>query len=203
MITVDGIKTYSNAEALDALAQHASRVAKTKAIVEIGVYRGGSLRTIAQAARCHVYGIDAWGLEGTYPTRSENPNKYGLDNMRIAQQAVAHLDNVTLTRALSAQAAANYDGPPIGMLYIDSDHTYDAVLADWAAWHPHLAPRAVIAFDDYDHKHPDLTRGVDTIVATHHLRPLEVHGGRLAITRLPQTTPTTNPAEPTNGMGTQ
>ncbi len=185
MITVDGIKTYSNAEALDTLATLAGRVAKTKAIVEIGVYRGGSLRTIAQAARCKVYGIDAWGLPGTYPSGTENPAKYGADNKAIAERAIAELDNVTLIRDYSTEAAGKYDGPPIGMLYIDSEHTADAVLADWEAWSPHLAPRAVICFDDYDHKHEDLKTGIDLIVDTAGLQPIEVHGNRLAVTRLP------------------
>lgn len=187
MITVDGIKTYSNAEALDALATLAGRVAKTKAIVEIGVYRGGSLKTIAQAARAHVYGIDAWGLPGTYPSGTENPKKYGTDNKAIAEQAIAGLGNVTLIHDYSTAAAATYSGPPIGMLYIDSEHTADAVLADWEAWSPHLAPRAIVCFDDYDAKHPDLCAGIDLICDTADLAPLEVHGDRLAVTRLPLT----------------
>src|SRR5690606_32548683 len=143
-ITVDGIKTYSSREALDALANLAAKVAKTKAIVEIGVYRGGSLRTIAQAARCRVYGVDAWGLPGVYPPGTENPDKYGVENKAIAERAVADLDNATLIHNYSADAAATYDGPPIGMLYIDSVHTRDAVLADWHAWSQHLAPRAIV-----------------------------------------------------------
>lgn len=190
MITVDGIKTYSSREALDALADLASKVAKSKAIVEIGVYRGGSLRTIARAARCRVYGVDAWGLPGVYPPGTENPDKYGVENKAIAERAVADLDNVTLIHNYSADAAATYDGPPIGMLYIDSVHTRDAVLADWHAWSQHLAPRAIVCFDDYDAKHPDLVAGIDHIVATAELAPIEVHAGRLAVTRTPTRKPT-------------
>lgn len=186
MISVDGVKTYSNAEALAALAAHASKVAKSKAIVEVGVFRGGSLKTLAQAAKCHVYGVDAWGLPDLYTGGNESPKKYGGENKAIAEQLLAGLDNVTLVHDYSVTAAANYTGPPIGLLYIDAEHTKQAVLADWQAWSPHLAPRAVIAFDDYNtSNHQDLTAGINQIVAEAQLTPIEVHGGRLAITRLP------------------
>jgi hypothetical protein len=35
-------------------------------------------------------------------------------------------------------------------LFIDGDHRYEAVRADFAAWQPHLAPGAIVAFDDSD-----------------------------------------------------
>ena len=182
MILVDGVKTYSNREALSTLAQLAAQIPETEAIVEVGVYRGGSVKTLAQNTDAHVYGVDTWGLEQAYASGSENPGKYGLDNMRIAERLLAGLSNLTLIRDYSVQAAATYDGPPIGLLYIDAEHTRQAVLADWYAWSPHLTPTAVIAFDDYDTKHPDLQAGINHIITETGLT-LEVHGNRLAVTR--------------------
>lgn len=184
MIDVDGIKTYSNRFALDALAKLAAAIPAHHAIVEIGVYRGGSLRTIAQAATTnHVGGIDTWGLEAAYSGGSEDPAKYGIENMRIAEKAVEGL-GVTLTRDYSVNAANNYIGPPIGLLYIDGEHTYEAVKADFNAWKRHLAPDAVVAFDDYTNKpeHEGLRAGVNELL-TEGLELLAVHGGRLAVTR--------------------
>ena len=183
MISVDGIKTYSNAQALAALEKCAASVDPNHAIVEVGVFRGGSLRTIAKVARTrHIYGVDAWGLEGSYASKSESASKYGgLDTMAIAERAVDGL-GVELVRGFSTEVAAAYDGPPIALLYIDAEHTYDAVTADFRAWQPHLADGAHICFDDYTATFPGMIDGINQIVADYNLAPIEVHGGRLALT---------------------
>lgn len=68
---------------------------------------------------------------------------------------------VTPIRAFSVDAAAKWDGPEIGLLFIDGSHTYEDVKADYQAWLPHLAPGAVVALDDYGTKpNPGVTRFV-------------------------------------------
>lgn len=185
MINVEGIKTYSNRPALDELARLAAQVPDYQAIVEIGVFRGGSLRTMAENTTAPVYGIDAWGLDNLYQGDSgESGRKYNGDrDMQTAQKLVGHLDNVTLIRDYSRSAATDYHGPLIGLLYIDAEHTYDAALADYRAWKRHLATEAVIAFDDYTPTFPGVKQAVDEIITTDNLAPLEIHGGRLAVTR--------------------
>ena len=186
MINLDGIKTYSNHDALDALALLASRVPEDEAIVEIGVYRGGSLMTIANAAETrHIYGVDTWGLEGAYDSGSENPEKYGLKNMSIATKAVA--GRAELVRAFSADFAAQWhtDGKPkIGLLYIDGEHTYDAVMNDFHSWYVNLSDHPTVAFDDYDMKHPEVVDAVDHLVADGVISPVQVFGKRLAVADL-------------------
>src|SRR5690606_41597361 len=114
MLTIDGTKVYSNQAALDELGALAAKVAKTKAIVEVGVFRGGSARVLAENARGHVYGIDTWGLEGAYASGSESPRKYGIDHMREAERHCAGPENPSLVRALPADAARDYRRSKIG-----------------------------------------------------------------------------------------
>jgi predicted O-methyltransferase YrrM len=52
--------------------------------------------------------------------------------------------------------------PPVELLFIDSLHEHDAVLAAFRAWQGALAPRAVVVFHDYGH--PDYP-GVRTAIA--------------------------------------
>ena len=185
MLNVAGAKTYSNREALDELARLAAATPTGQAIVEIGVFRGGSLRTMAESTTVPVYGIDAWGMDNLYQGDSgESGSKYdGDQDMETARKLTEHLDNVTLVRDYSSSAAANYDGPPIGLLYTDAEHTFNAVTADFRAWQPHLADGANIAFDDYTETFPGVKRAVDEIVADYNLAALTIHGGRLAVTR--------------------
>ena len=39
---------------------------------------------------------------------------------------------------------------PIGLLFIDGDHSEEGVRRDWNCWSPQLAADAAIAFDDSD-----------------------------------------------------
>lgn len=181
-----GVKTYSNREALDKLAELAAKVAKSSRIVEVGVFRGGSLRVIAEAAKCQVYGVDTWGLEGAYVSGSENPAKYGDSNRVEAERHCAGLPNVTLVKGFSADIAALYTQPKIGLLYIDAEHTREGVLSDFAAWSPHLRKNATVAFDDYTTKpeHASLRAGIDELVEAGRIELVGVYGGRLAVARL-------------------
>src|SRR5690606_41405407 len=69
-------------------------------------------------------------------------------NMHEAERHCAGLDNLSLIRAFSADAARAYDGPKIGLWYLDAEHTYAAVLADFDAWVPHFGKGCMVAFED-------------------------------------------------------
>lgn len=146
------VETLTETAALDWLQDAASKVPADQAIVELGVYRGGSLKALCDGADSGngaiVIGVDAWGSHGAYPDRPHMLNRYTTADKTAAEQLVG--DRAILIHALTTQAAATYDGPPIGLLYIDSEHKEHAVLADFHAWQPHLAPEAIIAFDDYE-----------------------------------------------------
>lgn len=43
------------------------------------------------------------------------------------------------------------DDPPVELLFVDSEHERDSVLAAFRAWRGALAPDAVVVFHDYDH----------------------------------------------------
>lgn len=58
---------------------------------------------------------------------------------------------------------------PVGLLWLDGDHSAAGVRRDLAVWRPHLLPGAVVAFDDSR----DETSGPGTVIAE------EVAAGRL------------------------
>lgn len=183
LIESDGIKTYSNAETLEALTELGAAVPEGLCIVEVGVYRAGTTCALASEAKAHVYGIDTWGLEGAYSSGSESAKKYGLDNMEIAERRIEGRglsDKITLIRNFSAEAAADWDGPPIGLLFIDGEHTYDAVHNDYAAWAHYVPAGGIVAFDDYTNKpqHAGVRMAVGEILAQGFTDP-QVSGKRL------------------------
>ena len=162
----------------DQLALLAAAVPAGRCIVELGVFRGGSLAVLADAARVPVFGVDTFGGEGTpdyylagngwiswWERRAGRPHSWS-DNEAAARAAAL---SATVIVADTAVTGRVWTGPPVGLLYIDADHSYDGVRADWDAWKPHLAPDAVVVFDDYrymvrgqDH-YPGVTRFVDEL----------------------------------------
>jgi len=45
---------------------------------------------------------------------------------------------------------AGWDGKPIGLLFIDGDHTVEGVALDWLTWAPRIAPGGIVAIHDSD-----------------------------------------------------
>ena len=183
-----------------ALADMAAQVPPDRAIVELGVYQGRTALFMAWGARqglgAHVYAIDPWDLPGERGPYNQNPEggrgKHrkaftdpGTRNWaRYNVRANGYANRVTLIRDFSVKAAEKWSAGPVGLLFVDGDHNYDAVRADVSAWAAHLAPDAVIAFDDYAGTHPEVIRAVDDMVNEGILEPVEVYHDRLAVTRL-------------------
>lgn len=93
-----------------------------------------------------------------------------------ANMRAAGIDGqVRAIRSDTAEAGDNWSGPPVGLLFVDADHSYTAVSRDWASWHTRLAPRGIAAFHDYANPAYEVTRFVDELVAAGRLRPLGQH----------------------------
>lgn len=177
------VETLTEPEALEWLEVAASCVPEGQAIVELGTYRGGSLKYLVAGApdSVQVFGVDAWGQGDIYRGRPHMLDRYRLTDKRVAARVAK---GATLIHNTTVQAAAEYDGPPVGCLYIDAEHRFDSVIADYQAWAPHLTPDAVVAFDDYGGtKGKQVIQAVDHLIETGRLVWVEKIGERLAITR--------------------
>lgn len=164
------------------LASLAAAVPADECVVEIGVFMARTTTFLAAGAQsgngAHVYGVDPWDLPGDrYPFKWVNhPNRnrrriremFTKSQTRIeAQSLIDHhgfSDTVTLIRGFSVAVAEEWSGPPVGMLMIDGDHREDMVRADWEAWRPHLAPNALVVWDDYHKDYPGVVKIVDGLV---------------------------------------
>lgn len=166
-----------------------------QAVVELGTYYGASALALAQGARdgagARVYTIDPHDLPGYRTTtgagpRPRRPLDYTDPAIRIrAAEAIqaAGLDGgVTMIRGFSDLVGHGWGGGPVGLLYVDGDHREGSVRRDFAAWEPHLAPGALVCFDD----HRDAFPGVMTVVShlvDKQLLEEPVMVGSLAVTR--------------------
>lgn len=189
-----GLTSYTDAGTLELLYELAGRVPAGEAIVEIGTYRGASACWLAagaaRGAGAHVWTVDPHDLPGERRPTSRHGGTTDYTDPKIRQHAAQQIasaglsDRVTMVRAHSVDAAAGWDGPRVGLLYIDGDHREHAARRDFRKWQPHLAPAAVVAWDDYDlHTHPGVPRAVAGLVARRMITEPEVYS-RLAVTQL-------------------
>lgn len=178
------IKTLTEQVSCTWLRDAAGKIPNNQAIVEVGVFQGGSLRFLTQGALegngASVFGVDAWGSPGAYRGKPHLARLYGRHNMRIAAEAAP---TATLIRKLSVQAATDWTGLQIGLLYIDGMHDYKNAMADYQAWKPHLASDARAIFDDYwIGRFPGVIKAVDELVAAGELTNFQIVGHHLATT---------------------
>lgn len=164
LYTLEGLVPDDVGETLYALA---ADVDPGLAIVEIGSYKGKSTSFLAAGARAGrgapVFAVDPWDL-GTVNGRfgfTESETRRTFDRQL---RAVGLRSTVIAKQGFSVDVAATWNGPPIGLLFVDGDHAAESVLADVAAWRPHLATRATVVFDDLDTpKNPGVRVALETL----------------------------------------
>lgn len=188
--------------AAEFLAQLAAATPADQCIVEVGVFLARTTTFLARGAQsghgAHVYGVDPWDLPGSrypyqwlnHPKRGRIRQMFTRPQTRIAAETLIEksglAEAVTLIRGFSVDVAEAWDGPPIGLLFIDGDHREEYVRADWQAWRSRLAPGALVVWDDYHPGWPDVPAVVDDLISRGDLTNLEVlerANGAMAVTR--------------------
>lgn len=145
MLAVDGLMTAP--EVL--LLYQQARQARGGTIVEIGSFHGRSTIALALGSQegngAPVYAIDPYvSFTGPLGGQFGPGDKIGffrnlLFTATAPQVWVIHLPSVQASRAWQE---------PIALLWIDGDHSYAGVKADFALWSPFVIPGGVVAFHD-------------------------------------------------------
>jgi len=119
------------------------------AIVEIGSWKGKSAAALATGlrdagARSLVYAID------TFEGSPEHQDSRPIDTLPEFQANIASAEVASLVRPIvsTSLAAAAQFREPIAFLFIDGDHSYEHVRADFDVWSPKVIPGGIIAMHD-------------------------------------------------------
>lgn len=151
------------------LMRLASAVPADRAIVEIGSFCGKSAAYLGVGSKlgagAPVIAVDPWDLLGNVAGKHDFTALENQEAFNGARRLLGLEEQVIGLRAFSTDAAKWLEPPPVGLLYVDGSHVYEDVRADLEAWRRHLAPDAVVAFDDYGTKpNPGVRRYVDELV---------------------------------------
>lgn len=150
-LDLEGYEGSVSPEEVEFLRRMAAAVSEG-CIVEIGSWRGKSAialaagaSEIAEARRPLVYCVDPHrpftGVYGGKFGPHDRPEFYR------AMLRSGYANAVALINLPSTDAALAFR-QPIGLLFIDGDHTEPGVQADADAWLPRLAPGGMVLFDD-------------------------------------------------------
>lgn len=118
-------------------------------VAEIGVLRGGFSARILSDWDGELVLVDAWRhLEDYRDIANVSPEQHE-ENLEATRAAVAGRPGVEIVRAVSTEAAAQFEEGYFDAVYIDANHSYKAVLADLAAWVPKVCPGGIVAGHDF------------------------------------------------------
>lgn len=153
---------------------------RCREIVEVGSWKGFSTVAFALALQERadsgvLFAVDVWNGKGAmwgdfvkrFPTNSGDClYECFQHHLRRAQ-----VDDIVIPcRQLSVDAAATFaaTGCSFDAVFIDADHSYNAVCADIRAWRPLIRPGGVLCGHDYNNK--TVRRAVDELVPGVELR---------------------------------
>lgn len=124
-------------------------------ILEIGSFKGKSAIVLAYSARsagkAKVHACDPLSLPSeTDPSEISSEDLPAIFRRNIRQAGMSKI--VELHQMKSVDLAPQWKRP-IGILWIDGDHTYEGALADFERFFRHLSPGSIVAMHDVLHIH--------------------------------------------------
>jgi hypothetical protein len=127
-------------------------------IAEVGVWRGDfSERILSRLKPARLHLVDPWTFVRQYDESwyggSIATSQDDMDEIfeGVQRRFATHIaaGRVVVHRVASVAAAQALAAELFDVVYIDGDHTYDAVRADLQAWAPLVSRRGFLAGDDY------------------------------------------------------
>jgi len=128
-------------------------------IVEVGSWQGKSAIYLAtqikaMGKRAHVHCVDSFD-GGTDKVLNSRIEEIGGSNavfdilQRNIRKAQVHY-MMTTHASTSVEAAKYFPDNSLSAVFIDADHSYDAVMSDLETWYPKVKPGGMLAGHDFD-----------------------------------------------------
>lgn len=131
-------------------------------VAELGVFSGdGTRQFLASPKVARIYCVDAW--VGGYD-ESDQASQADMGEAERAFDSLLTDPRVVKVKAKTIEAAANIPNE-LDLVYLDSDHRYEAVKADLLAWVCKAKLGGLVAGHDYaDPAHPGVRQAVNEVI---------------------------------------
>ena len=159
-IDIHSIKGFLDPAEGEALYQHVLATSALGPCLEVGSYCGKStvyLGAAAKAANGLVYAVDHHRGSEEHQRGEEyhDPDLYDataglMDSFREFRKNMraAALDAVVVPSVAPSTVAAKHWATPLGMVFIDGGHSWEAALNDYRSWVAHIRPGGILAIHD-------------------------------------------------------
>lgn len=163
--TIKGFLAYEEGEAL---YHHCSETSRLGPCLEVGSYCGKSTVYLGAAAKekgSIVYAIDHHRGSEEHQKGEEyhDPDLYDntaqlMDSFREFRRTLrtAGLEDTVVPIVAPSSLASRRWATPLGMVFIDGGHSWEAALADYRSWASHIVPGGILAIHDI---FPDPAKG--------------------------------------------
>jgi hypothetical protein len=142
------------------------KLPKNGVVAEVGVWLGGHAWSMYNIMRpSKFYLVDIWqyqDIEWDTTSKTDRHNE-ALEKVKKRFQGCPEIE---IVQDYSVPAAARFEDSYFDAVYIDADHSYDAVKADISAWWPKVKSGGFISGHDYlaGKKHINVKPAVDEFI---------------------------------------
>jgi len=158
---------------------------------EVGVWKGDfSAQILSTVKPSELHLIDPWVFRPTFPNRwyggAKAASQSDMDAIHAGVMKRFHgRAEVRIHRMRSLDAVAQFPDKSLDWVYIDGDHSYEAVKADLVAWLCKVKIGGALVGDDYDWLDesgaPSVLRAVEEVLLEWRLGRAEIKGGQYRI----------------------
>lgn len=116
-------------------------------IAEIGSYIGASACCFGAASKNKekiIICIDTWNNDGMLEGNRDTWSEFSSNILSFADSVVPVRGSSTEVVGEARKITKNFD-----LLFVDGDHSYEGVKADWEAYKEFLRPGSIVIFHDY------------------------------------------------------
>ena len=126
------------------LAEYFAELGFTKG-AEIGVYRGYYSRELLEKnLKLNILCVDSWSLNEGWGLK-KNQQAFPICLKTLAP----YRDRYTILKGISVEVAKFVLDESLDFVYIDADHSYEAVKNDLEAWTPKVRKGGIVSGHDY------------------------------------------------------
>ncbi len=156
----DRVKGFLDKEEGMRLYEVARDASRTHPCLEIGSYCGKS--TIYIGTGCRESGGTLFAVDHHRGSEEQQPGEEyfdpdlldpdtgGIDTFRLFRKTLreADLDSTVVPIVARSETAARNWATPLGMVFIDGGHSFEAAYTDYVSWAPHLVPGGALVIHD-------------------------------------------------------
>lgn len=194
-----GVEGYLSPREGQELFRLACSIPDDRTIIELGCYKGRSAICMLQSGR-QVISVDHFAGEALRPYRGIHPDHIAGDYYSAAVRNVDRLlpdarwlplKANTSDRRVAEHTASLWG--PVGMVFIDGDHSPAAVRADFETWEPLLADGGLMVF--HDAQFPGPAQLIQSLVEARAWRSTGLVEAVRVLERIPAGVPAKEPME--------